>query len=98
MSDARDCRCAELRQAHAGGAQLVDVRTRQEYVNGALAGAINLPLQHFTAAHEVLDRARPVLLYCHSGIRSEQARNMLVAMGFGSVLNIGGYEHYRHCD
>lgn len=98
MNQGRDGRCTELRQAYAGGAQLVDVRTRREYVTGALAGAINLPLQQVAAAHEVLDPERPVLLYCHSGIRSEQARITLAAMGFETVMNIGGYDHYRHCD
>jgi len=50
------------------GAQLVDVRDPHEFQQGALPGAINLPLAMVPLkAAEVLDRTRPVVLYCLSG-------------------------------
>lgn len=48
------------------GAQLVDVLPNREYEDEHLQGAINLPLKQLdkeTAAQ--LDRARPVITYCH---------------------------------
>ncbi|MGB5258986.1 MAG: rhodanese-like domain-containing protein [Gammaproteobacteria bacterium] len=89
--------CTELRQALDNGAQLVDVRTPQEYASGALPGAINLPVQYVAGAHRHLDPQRPVLVYCRSGQRSEMARMILASLGFADVLNLGSYGDYHPC-
>ena len=89
--------CDGLRQAMEDGAQLVDVRTPQEFAGGALPGAINMPVQQVAAARGVLDPERPVIVYCRSGQRSEMARMILASMGFPNVFNIGGYANYSHC-
>ena len=89
--------CDGLRQALEEGAQLVDVRTPQEYASGALPGAINLPVQYVAGAHEHLDAERPVIVYCRSGSRSEMARMILASMGFAEVFNLGSYGDYRTC-
>ena len=89
--------CDGLRQALEDGAQLVDVRTPQEYASGALPGAINMPVQQVAGAHGMLDPERPVIVYCRSGQRSEMARMILASMGFMNVFNIGGYTDYRQC-
>lgn len=48
-----------------GGAQLVEVLPRDEYDEEHLPGAIHLPLKSLTAdAAQVLDPARPVIVYC----------------------------------
>ena len=48
-----------------GGAQLVEVLSRGEYDEEHLPGAIHLPLKSLTAdAAQVLDPARPVVVYC----------------------------------
>ena len=55
----------DLRRLMAGGAQLVEVLPEQEYEEMRLPGAINLPLKQLTAAAAgVLDRDRPVVVYC----------------------------------
>jgi rhodanese-related sulfurtransferase len=89
--------CDGLRQALEDGAQLVDVRTPQEYASGALPGAINLPVQYVAVAHENLDPERPVIVYCRSGSRSEMARMILASLGFAEVFNLGSYGDYRTC-
>jgi rhodanese-related sulfurtransferase len=89
--------CARIRQALESGAQLVDVRTPQEYACGALPGAVNLPLQWVAGAHEHLDQERPVIVYCRSGQRSEMARMILASIGFSNVWNIGGYGEHQPC-
>jgi rhodanese-related sulfurtransferase len=51
------------------GAQLVDVLPRDEYDAEHLAGAVSLPLKQLSAATAAtLDRARPVITYCHDGL------------------------------
>jgi rhodanese-related sulfurtransferase len=50
-------------------AQLVEVLPRAEYDAEHLAGAVSLPLKQLSAATAAtLDRARPVITYCHDGL------------------------------
>ena len=48
------------------GAQLVEVLSREEYEEEHLAGAINIPPKELDReATAGLDRAAPVIVYCH---------------------------------
>lgn len=56
---------AELDRLVAGGAQLVEALPQDEYEEGHLPGAVSLPLKQLTAERAaVLDRLRPVVVYC----------------------------------
>jgi rhodanese-related sulfurtransferase len=56
---------ARVRELLADGAQLVEVLPEGEYLEEHLPGAINLPLKQLDATTAaVLDRARPVIVYC----------------------------------
>jgi rhodanese-related sulfurtransferase len=49
----------------AAGAQLVEVLPKNEYDDEHLPDAIHLPLRRIEAeARDVLDPARPVIVYC----------------------------------
>jgi len=55
----------ELRQLMDKGVQLVEVLPANEYEEDHLPGAINLPLRQLERqTRDVLDRARPVIVYC----------------------------------
>jgi rhodanese-related sulfurtransferase len=55
----------EVRTLVGAGAQLVEVLPSSEYEEEHLPGAINLPLRQLEAhAIELLDRNRPVVVYC----------------------------------
>ena len=55
----------ELERLLADGAQLVEVLPRDEYEEGHLPGAINIPLRRIDAeARERLDPSLPVVVYC----------------------------------
>ncbi len=55
-------RVAELVRA---GAQLVEVLPASEYEEEHLPGALSIPLREIDRrAPELLDRARPVIVYC----------------------------------
>ena len=77
------------------GAQLVDVRTADEYQRNALPGSVNIPLPVIQRALKQLDKETPVLLYCTSGQRSGTAKRMLEACGFSRVHNLGSYLVYN---
>ncbi len=72
------------------GAQLVDVRERNEVAAGTLPEAVNIPLSEFVDRFTELDTARPVVLLCRTGARSGQAAGFLAANGFHDVTNLEG--------
>ncbi len=78
-------------------AQLVDVRTPQEFAQGALPGSVNIPLQVINGSYKNLDKTKPVIVFCRSGARSAQAQSFLQREGFGSVHNLGSIQKYLSC-
>ena len=54
-----------VRRLMERGAQIVDVLPAREYSEDHLPGAINLPIRKIEAeASQVLDCARPIVVYC----------------------------------
>src|SRR5690606_21058247 len=101
----------ELVDTLAGDLVLVDVREPDEYAQGHLPGAVNLPrgvLEFQIHAHPamgcVADEAvavpsRRVVLYCRTGGRSALAADRRRQLGFTDVWSLaGGYEAWRHTD
>ncbi|MGB0113164.1 MAG: rhodanese-like domain-containing protein [Ilumatobacteraceae bacterium] len=72
------------------GTQLIDVRQPDEVATGTIPGAVNIPLDQLPARIDELDRTRRVVLLCRSGRRSDHAAELLVAAGFGDVVNLDG--------
>ena len=72
------------------GIQLVDVRTREEYAQEHILGSQLIPLQELGNRASEIDKERPILLYCHSGKRSQQAAELLKGRGFKDVHQIAG--------
>jgi phage shock protein E len=75
-----------------GGLVVLDVRTPEEFASGHLAGAVGLDFYAAAFADDLaaLDREAPYLLYCRSGNRSGQAREMMRSLGFVEVHEIAG--------
>lgn len=62
---AREIDREQVRRLMEQRAQIVDVLPAREYGEEHLPGAINLPLRRIEAeASQVLDRSRPVVVYC----------------------------------
>lgn len=78
-----------------GSATLLDVRTRREYEAGALGGFVNIPVDELRAHLAELDAAKPVYLYCFSGLRSYVAARILTQRGFRVSHLCGGYRFYQ---
>ena len=74
-------------------AQLVDVRTPEEFAENHLPGAINMDWrgEAFTEkSQNQLAKDRPVMVYCRSGRRSAEAAATLDGMGFKTYNMKGG--------
>ena len=71
---------------------LLDVRNPRELEDGAIPGALNVPLASLVQRIDELDPARPIVVYCASGYRSMIAASRLSAAGFADVSDLlGGY-------
>jgi len=70
---------------------VLDVRTAEEFAAGHLADAVNLDYYAVGFADELaaLDRDLPYLLYCRTGNRSAQVREMMRGLGFTEVHDLG---------
>jgi rhodanese-related sulfurtransferase/glyoxylase-like metal-dependent hydrolase (beta-lactamase superfamily II) len=76
--------------------QLIDVRNPGETAEGVLPLAREIPLAALTNSLQGLDPARPIVVYCASGYRSQTAASVLAARGFPDVSDvIGGYAAWR---
>jgi phage shock protein E len=75
-----------------GTATIVDVRSREEFQGGHVAGSINIPLQEVPAkVEEFKSMPKPVVVCCLSGGRSGQAAAFLQQHGVEDVFNGGGW-------
>lgn len=74
--------------------QLIDVRKDDEYLEGAIAGAINLPLDELRQNYQKLDKNKKTIVYCGVGYRSYNACRLLSQCGFNAYNLSGGYGAY----
>ena len=74
------------------GAVLLDVRTPEEYREGHIPGAINIPNETIGTEDipELPDKEQLILVYCRSGNRSKQASEKLVKLGYTNIVEFGG--------
>jgi rhodanese-related sulfurtransferase len=81
----------------AEGAEVIDVRTPEEFAAGHLPGAVNVDYQATDFADQVdaLPRDSSYVVYCASGNRATGAVEQMRALGFTDVVNGGGYEDLR---
>ena len=70
---------------------ILDVRSDQEYLNGAIPGAHHIYLPHLVDQMSAkLDHTKAVATYCGSGYRASIAASLLQKHGFATVINIPG--------
>jgi phage shock protein E len=74
------------------GAFLVDVREPGEFAGGTAKGAINIPLGSVASQLEKFKGKEHIVVFCRSGNRSGQAKNILEQNGFKNVVNGGTWE------
>ena len=87
--------CAEVQWtlARDSSVQLVDVRSRAEWLKGHLPGAVSVPLLELESSAQLIDPSRPSLVYCHEGFRATTAASILLRESAGDIgIFIDGVE------
>jgi len=71
---------------------LLDCRETEEHELVSIPGARLLPLSELSAQYQQLDthRDRPIVVYCHHGMRSARATTWLREQGFAQVRSMTG--------
>lgn len=78
----------EVLQQQDGGATIVDVREKEEFAEGHISGAINVPLTELKKGNRAnLDTKETYIIICHSGNRSKEASDILFEEGY-DVVNV----------
>lgn len=78
------------------GAFLLDVRSRDEYSLGAIAGAYNIPHTELRSRLSEVPKDRKVVINCAIGLRGYLAERMLRQNGWTDVANLtGGYKTWK---
>ena len=69
-------------------AVVIDVRSSDEYATGHIEGSINIPVDNIGSI--TYEKDTVIILYCASGMRSSNAAETLVDMGYTNVYNLDG--------
>lgn len=87
-----DITIEELKNKVLQGAILIDVRSNQEYREGHLQGAINIPDFEIASRvqSEIPKKNQLTVLYCQYGGRSKNVMTIMKKLGYTNVYNLYG--------
>lgn len=79
------------------GAILVDVRSPEEYAEGHVEGAKNIPIDSLPGSLSKFgeNKDQEIVLYCRSGRRSGMVEKILEKNGYKFVYNSGGLADWQ---
>ncbi len=70
--------------------QLLDCRESHEWEYCRIDGARHIPMQQVPARIGEIDASRPLVVYCHHGLRSQVIAEFLARKGLPKVANLAG--------
>ena len=71
----------------------LDVREDSELAICRIDGALHIPMNEIPERAEALPLDRPLVVFCHHGMRSMNVLHYLESRGFENVINMGGGIH-----
>lgn len=79
------------------GAEIIDVRTKSEYLSGHIKDSKNIPLNSLTQnISKLKEKEKIYILCCASGMRSGTAKSILKSFGYTQVFNGGGWQSLQN--
>ena len=67
---------------------VIDVRSSDEYNTGHIEGSINIPVDSISNVSYSKDTT--IIVYCATGMRSANAAQTLIDMGYTNIYNLDG--------
>jgi rhodanese-related sulfurtransferase len=92
-----DTKVFDTKLIHLKG-NLIDLRTPEEFSNGAIKGAININWEgkDFKKEMKEISTNQPVFIYCGGGYRSKEAGEWMIKNGFTTVIMLeNGYDAWK---
>src|SRR5689334_17781555 len=83
----------EIAHLIKNGAVILDVRSKAEYLEGHVKGALNIPIGMLENYVNNLSKDTPIVIICNTGDRSSAARRLLLSHGFTLVYNGGSWKN-----
>ena len=92
MAEPLEISAAEVKSRLESGVpfNFVDVREPEEFAIARIEGARLIPMRSVPAALAELDDDRPVIIFCHHGVRSLHVANWLREHGIEQVWSMAG--------
>ncbi|MDH4317767.1 MAG: rhodanese-like domain-containing protein [Desulfobulbaceae bacterium] len=75
----------ELVESKKDDFTVVDVRDEEEFRQGHIPGAMNIPSEVFATNSGVLDKNKTIVVYCNSGGRSYNAYRKLMKLSYKNI-------------
>ena len=80
----------ERQAKHDNSLFLLDVRTPQEFAEGHVPDAVNVPHDQLASRLAEVPKDKDVVIYCRSGRRSALAADVLAANGYSRLSHLEG--------
>jgi rhodanese-related sulfurtransferase len=87
----------QVKQIISSGEQiyLIDVRTEEQFAEGHIAGAVNIPYNKLGVMISQIPKDKKVILYCNTGEKSSKGAEFLAERNFTNIYSMTeGYSVY----
>lgn len=76
---------------------ILDVRTPEEFAEGHIPNAINIPNESIGSAElsQLPNKDQLIFVYCRSGRRSKEAAQKLANLGYTNIVEMGGINDWN---
>lgn len=81
---------AVVRGLASDSVQVIDVRERDEWDEGRIAGSMLIPMSELAERVHEIDPATPIVTVCRVGARSLYVAETLLEVGFPNVKSLAG--------
>lgn len=76
--------------------KIIDVRSEEEYKNGHIKNAINIPLDKIEGHDFDLDKNDKLIIHCRTNVRSRRAIEILSDLGYKNLTLAPGVALYDY--
>jgi NADPH-dependent 2,4-dienoyl-CoA reductase/sulfur reductase-like enzyme/rhodanese-related sulfurtransferase len=86
----KQVKVSEVRDIVKNGGYIIDVREPEEFAQGHIKTAHNIPMSQFRDRLDEIPKDQPVYVHCRSAQRSYNVARALGHLGFDNIYNISG--------